>query len=201
MSEHKAIKVILLGESGVGKTNLIRVTIGKEFDSNIAATLTNSYCESQVNLGDKQYKFFLWDTAGQEKYRSLNQLFIKDSKVILIVFSIVSKESFQQVDFWYKYVKDLLGEDDYIIALVANKSDLYEAEDVVGDDEIKEKAKELGIKFKVTSALTDAKGFRNFLNEILGDYIKKSHTEKNKGADSLKLEQEQKNNHGGKKCC
>ena len=198
MSEYKPIKLILLGESGVGKTNLIRVAIGKEFVSNISATLTSSYCESKITVDKKLYKYFLWDTAGQEKYRSLNQLFIKDSKIILLVFAIDTRESFNQIDFWHKYVKDLLGEDNYIIALIGNKSDLYEAEDVVKDDEIEAKAKEFGIKYKVTSALTDASGFRKFLNEILEDYINKYHPEEYKGANSFKINQKDKN---GKKCC
>ena len=196
MSEYKPIKLILLGESGVGKTNLIRVAIGKEFDSNVSATLTSSYCESKITVDKKLYKYFLWDTAGQEKYRSLNQLFIKDSKIILLVFAINTRDSFKQVDFWHKYVKDLLGEDDYIFALIGNKSDLYEENDVVKDEEIEAKAKELKIKFKVTSALTDAIGFRNFLNEILQDYINTYHPQEYK--NSFQINSDDK---GGKKCC
>ena len=196
MSEYKPIKLILLGESGVGKTNLIRVAIGKEFDSNVSATLTSSYCESKITVDKKLYKYFLWDTAGQEKYRSLNQLFIKDSKIILLVFAINTRDSFKQVDFWHKYVKDLLGEDDYIFALIGNKSDLYEENDVVKDEEIEAKAKELKIKFKVTSALTDAVGFRNFLNEILQDYINKYHPQEYKNSFQIKSDDK-----GGKKCC
>ena len=196
MSEYKPIKLILLGESGVGKTNLIRVAIGKEFDSNVSATLTSSYCESKITVDKKLYKYFLWDTAGQEKYRSLNQLFIKDSKIILLVFAINTRDSFKQVDFWHKYVKDLLGEDNYIFALIGNKSDLYEADDVVKDEEIEAKAKEFKIKFKVTSALTDAVGFRNFLNEILQDYINKYHPQEYKSSFQINSD-----NKGGKKCC
>ena len=196
MSEYKPIKLILLGESGVGETNLIRVAIGKEFDSNVSATLTSSYCESKITVDKKLYRYFLWDTAGQEKYRSLNQLFIKDSKIILLVFAINTRDSFKQVDFWHKYVKDLLGEDDYIFALIGNKSDLYEENDVVKDEEIETKAKELKIKFKVTSALTDAVGFRNFLNEILQDYINKYHPQEYKSSFQINSD-----NKGGKKCC
>ena len=198
MSEYKPIKLILLGESGVGKTNLIRVAIGKEFVADVSATLTSSYCESKITVDKKVYKYFLWDTAGQEKYRSLNQLFIKDSKIILLVFAINTRESFKQVDFWHKYVKDLLGNEDYIFALIGNKSDLYEADDVVKDDEIEAKAKEFGIKYKVTSALTDAVGFRDFLNGILEDYINKYHPEECKGKNSFKIDQ---NGKSGKKCC
>ena len=202
MTEDKAIKVILLGEAGVGKTNLIRIAIGKEFDPNTSSTLSSSYCDAQIEVDKKQYRYFLWDTAGQETYRSLNQLFIKDSKIILIVFAINARESFNQVDFWHKYVKDLLGESGYIVALIGNKSDLYEEEDVVKDEEISKKAEEFGVKNKVTSACTDADGFRNFLNEILTDYIKKYNPEEYKGGNAFKIDQKKKkDNKDGKKCC
>ena len=64
MSDDKAIKIILLGEAGVGKTNLIRVAIGKEFDSNIQSTMASSYCEDKIEVNKKTYKYYLWDTAG-----------------------------------------------------------------------------------------------------------------------------------------
>ena len=76
MSDDKGIKVILLGESGVGKTNLIRIAIGEKFEINPVSTISSSFCESQITVGNKKYKYYLWDTAGQEKYRSLNKLFI-----------------------------------------------------------------------------------------------------------------------------
>ena len=198
MSEYKPIKLILLGESGVGKTNLIRIAIGKEFVSNINTTLTNSFCESQITVDEKLYKYYLWDTVGQEKYRSLNKLFIKDSKIILLVFAIDSRESFNEVDFWHKYVKELLEEENYIFALIGNKADLYEEENTVKDNEIEEKAKEFKIKFIVTSALTDSAGFKKFLNEILVDYINKYHPEEYKDPNSFKINSKGKNK---KKCC
>ena len=67
MTDDKPIKVILLGESGVGKTNLIRVSIGEKFDENPLSTITSSYCEGKIIIDDKQYLYNLWDTAGQEK--------------------------------------------------------------------------------------------------------------------------------------
>ena len=173
MSDDNSLKVVLLGEAGVGKTNLIRVSIGKEFEHNAASTLASTYCVSKVQIGNKSYKYYLWDTAGQESYRSLNKLFIKDSKIVLIVFAINSRESFSQVDFWYNSVKEQLGNDKYFIGLIGNKSDLYEEENVVKDQEIEKKANELGVKFKVTSALTDSKGFIEFLNKLLEEYITK----------------------------
>ena len=203
MSDDKAIKIILLGEAGVGKTNLIRVTIGKEFDPNAQSTLTSSYCESQIEVNNKKYRYFLWDTAGQETYRSLNKLFIKDSKIVIIVFAINDKESYNQVDYWHKSVKDLLGNEGYIIALVGNKSDLYE-EEVVKQQEIESKAKQMGVMFKVTSAYTDSQGFKTFLNEVLEKYINQFNPEEytgKKGQNSFKIKDKKKDHSEKKKCC
>ena len=101
----RAIKVILLGESGVGKTNLIRRTMGLNFDKNSDSNFSSSYSENDIIVQDIKYAYQIWDTAGQEKFRALNKLFIKDSKLIIIVFSIDNKISFDQIDFWLNFVK------------------------------------------------------------------------------------------------
>ena len=116
MSDDKGIKIVLLGEAGVGKTNLIQVSIGKKFDENTSSTLTGSYVEKEYIFENKRYVFDLWDTVGQELYRSLSKLFIKNSKIVIIVFAINSRPSFEQIDFWYNSVKESLGNDGYITA-------------------------------------------------------------------------------------
>ena len=202
MSDDNEIKVILLGETGVGKTNLIRVATGEDFNPNSSSTVTNSYSEGKTKINEKTYKYFLWDTAGQEKYRSMNKLFIKDSKIILIVFAINSRKSFDQIDFWFKYIKDSLGESNYIVTLIGNKSDLYEDDNALKDEEIKNKANELNIKFKITSAKTDAIGFSEFLNEILKEYVNKYLSEEGEGPNSFKINSNKnKDSKDGKKCC
>ena len=168
----RAIKVILLGEAGVGKTNLIRRVMGLDFDKNLTSTVISSYCENDIIIEKLKYSYQLWDTAGQEKYHSLNKLFIKNSKIIIIIFSIDNRASFDKIDFWVNNTKEILGNDSYILSIVGNKSDLYEEQEI-DDKTINEKVKELGIKYKLTSAAMKNSGFPNFLNELLTDYIKK----------------------------
>ena len=207
MEDDRGIKVVLLGESGVGKTNLIRVSTGKGFEKNENSTITSAYYEDEAYINNKRYLYFLWDTAGQEIYRSLNKIFIKDSKIVMIVFAINSKQSFEQIDFWHKYVKDILGNDGYIIALVANKSDLFESQEI-SEQEMNKKAEELGVKIKVTSAAVDAVGFKNFLEELLKDYIDKYNPEKAQQPETFKINKENNEDKNGgengkqkKKCC
>ena len=171
-NDDRAIKVILLGEAGVGKTNLIRRAMGLDFVSNIPSTDVSSFCENVLVVDNVKYSYKLWDTAGQEKYHSLNKLFIKNSKIIIIIFSIDNRASFDKIDFWVNNTKEILENDSYILSIVGNKSDLYEEQDI-DDETINEKVKELGIKYKLTSAVMKNSGFPNFLNELLTDYIKK----------------------------
>ena len=168
----KGIKVILLGESGVGKTNLIRVATGEEFEHNSMTSSSGSYKEGTfISSKKNQYTYHLWDTAGQEAYRSLNKIFIKNAKIVIFVYAIDNEPSFKELKYWIDLAKAELGED-FIMGIVANKIDLFE-EQQVKDEVAIEFAKKLNIKFKATSALTDPPGFKSFLEELLIDYIKK----------------------------
>ena len=168
----KDIKIILLGESGVGKTNLIRVATGEEFEHNSMTSSSGSYKEGTfISSKKNQYTYHLWDTAGQEAYRSLNKIFIKNAKIVIFVYAIDNEPSFKELKYWIDLAKAELGED-FIMGIVANKIDLFE-EQQVKEEVAMEFAQKLNIKFKATSALSDPPGFKSFLEELLIDYIKK----------------------------
>ena len=205
MSDDRGIKVVLLGESGVGKTNLIRVSMGKPLDKNENSTISSSYYENDIVINNKKYLYCLWDTAGQEVYRSLNKIFIKESKIIIIVFAINTEESFEQIDFWLNYTKEILGNDNYIVGLVGNKSDLYE-DQAISEQTINKKAEEMQVKYKITSAATDAVGFKDFLDELLTDYINKYNPQEIEKPNSFKISEDKEGEEGTdkkkkKNCC
>ena len=204
MSQNEVgIKIILLGETGVGKTNLIRVFFGMEFKENFLSSSSSDCFEGELKYKDTPYKFFLWDTAGQEKYRAINKMFFRDAKIILIVYSIVDKHSFDEVDFWIKYVKENLKNEKYIIALIANKNDLYEQQ-IVMDEDGKEAAEKYEIDFLTTSAKSDAVSFKEFVNRLIINYIKMTEGGESKEGkkDNLKINKGDKNDgQKNKKCC
>ena len=168
----KGIKIILLGESGVGKTNLIRVATGEEFEQNSMSSSSGSYKEGfYISSTKKKYIYHLWDTAGQEVYRSLNKIFIKNAKVVIFVYAIDNEVSFNELNYWIELAKAELG-DDFVMGIVANKIDLFEEQQVKEEVAI-EFAKKQNIKYRATSALTEPLGFKSFLEELLIDYIKK----------------------------
>lgn len=168
----KGIKIILLGESGVGKTNLIRVSTGEEFEQNSMSSSSGSYKEGYyITSTQKKYVYHLWDTAGQEAYRSLNKIFIKNAKVVIFVYAIDNEASFKELRYWIDLARAELG-DDFVMGIVANKIDLYEEQQVREEVGI-EFAKKENVKFRATSALTEPMGFKSFMEELLIDYIKK----------------------------
>ena len=197
------IKIILLGETGVGKTNLIRVFFGMEFKENFVSSSSSDCFEGDLKYNDKSYKFFLWDTAGQERYRAINRMFFKDARIILIVYSIIDKHSFDEVDFWIKYVKENIKDEKYIIALIANKNDLYEKQ-IVMDEEGREAAEKYNIDFLTTSAKTDAVSFKEFVNRLIINYINMTEGSGSKDdkKDTLKINKDKKSEgQKNKKCC
>ena len=200
MSDDDSIKIILLGESGVGKTNLINISLDREFEQNSTSTIHSSYLEGVLDYNNKKYTYALWDTAGQEIYRSLNKIFIKGSKIILFVYAINNDQSFKEIEYWINSAKEALEEGKYVMALVGNKSDLYEDQQVP-DDKAKEFADKYHMKLEITSALSDQAGFKQFLKELIIDYIESLGSEEEDNNLSLKLRNPGKQEKKKNKCC
>ena len=106
----KTCKVVLLGESGVGKTCIIARFINNTFEDNIMTTTGASYAGKTMQFDEfngQCIKFEIWDTAGQEKYRALTKIFYKDAGVAILVYDITRKESFEEIKkYWYNQIKD-----------------------------------------------------------------------------------------------
>ena len=171
LDEENGFKIILLGESGTGKSNLINICCNLEFNPNTPSNITSSIVEKPIILGNLKYTIKLWDTAGQEKFRSLNNLFIKDSKICIFVYDITNRESFNQLEFWVKKVNEILGKEP-ILAVVANKNDLIPEQ--VKKKEGEEYAKSIGAFFMQTSAKNDKEGFSNFIIDLVKEYLFKN---------------------------
>ena len=170
LDDESAIKIILLGESGTGKSNLINICCNLEFNPNTESNITSSILEKTINLGKIAYNIKLWDTAGQEKFRTVNNLFIKDSKICVFVYDVNNKKTFQELDFWVNAVEGILGKEP-ILAVVGNKSDLKE---VIKKKEGEEYAKKIGAFFFQTSAKNDKNGFSNFINILVEEFLFKN---------------------------
>ena len=167
MSSPETVKVVLLGEAGVGKTCIISQFISGVFDPDTISSLSAQFITKNMELKNikKVIKFDIWDTAGQERFRALAKIFYKDAKVICLVYDITSKKTFEELkEFWYEQQTKLNVDGEPIFAVVANKNDLYEIQQVK-DEEGKEFAKSINAIFQSTSAKSDS-GITNLFENI-----------------------------------
>ena len=106
----EVIKLIIIGSVSVGKTSLLTRYATGNFQSVTKSTSTSSFISKIKEVNGKLYEIKLWDTAGQEKYRSLTKIFIKDAKIALLVYAIDDEDSFKDLDMWLNIVKDINNE-------------------------------------------------------------------------------------------
>ena len=166
--EEEEIKVILVGEMSTGKTSLINTAIGLKFQDKLPSTTTNSIMNKIMKINDKTYSINLWDTIGQEKYRSLTKIFMKGAKIVIFVYDITNYNSFKELNFWFESTKDIIN-DQVVMGIVGNKNDLFLKEEVK-EDEARKLAKEKGMEFALTSA-KDARLFCEFLEKLIKKYL------------------------------
>ena len=149
----KDVKVVLIGESGVGKTSIIKQFTKHVFDEEMESSISSQFSSKIINIPDinKSIRFDLWDTAGQEKFRSLARIFYKDAEVVVFVFDITIKTSFEALqEYWYEKVKSTCKEET-IYVLVGNKLDLYNYIQIK-DNEAKKWADSIDALYCETSA-------------------------------------------------
>ena len=127
------------------------------------------YVSKKQKVNGTFFELKLWDTAGQEKYKSLTKLFMKDSKIVLLVYAIDDEESFNNLDDWLNLVKSSNKEEDIIYAVVANKSDLA-SENTIPDEKGKEYAKKIGAEWRITSAKKE--GIGELIHELFMKFYK-----------------------------
>lgn len=120
------IKLVLIGESNVGKSSIVTRLIKNEFsDQYKCATVGAAFQTKHININNKRIRFECWDTAGQERYRSIVPMYYRNANVALIVYDISNRESFEKVTEWVKELKEK-GPPNIMIIIVGNKLDLGE---------------------------------------------------------------------------
>ena len=163
------IRIVLLGETGAGKTNLINAYFNFGFNTNSSSTVSAESCEELVEVNQKKYTICIWDTAGQEKYRSITKIFIKGAKIVIFVYDITEENSFKTLKYWVSSVEELLGKET-IFGVVGNKIDLF-MKQKVKTEEGKKYAEEIGALFCETSAKEDQAGFKTFVKKLVEKYL------------------------------
>jgi small GTP-binding protein len=145
-------KIVLVGATSVGKTCIVKRSTMGTFDASTMPTLGASYSSKDVTVGDSLTRLLIWDTAGQERFRGITPMYYRNVAAVVIVYSIGDHESFGEIDFWVRSIKENIPAG-VPLFLVANKFDLDESREVTLD-EGQEKAAELSAAFGEVSAKT-----------------------------------------------
>jgi small GTP-binding protein len=145
-------KIVVTGDSGVGKTNIITRFTTNEFSTESKATIGVEFGHSEISLADgTQIKVQIWDTAGQERFRAITRGYYRGAVGALMVFDITKAASFRNVDKWLHELKEY-ADADIVIMLVGNKSDLKNQREVT-TEEAKKFAQKNDLLYIETSAL------------------------------------------------
>ena len=156
MSVHSSLlpiynfKLVLLGESGVGKTSIAGTFCGKGFNDFQDSTIGAAFQTQKLELHDRNIRFEIWDTAGQERYHSLAPMYYRGAKSAIVTYEITSTKSFERAKSWVKELQESSNVD-IVIALAGNKCDM-ESNRRVEKETAEKYADENGLFFFETSA-------------------------------------------------
>ena len=192
-----SIKITLIGDNGVGKTCIIGRFTSNRFDTDSLSTEGVSYSKKEYQYKDKILQLDLWDTAGQEKYRSLGKHFYKDSFIVILVYDITIRETFDNLkNIWLDDITNF-GEEYKVLAIVGNKCDLYEQE-AVSEEEARQFAKEHDAIYATVSAKSGL-NINELFNLCLNKYFEPDFQDniyelKKKMEDSIVIKDKKKKN-------
>ncbi|KAI9224924.1 ras family-domain-containing protein [Blastocladiella britannica] len=160
-------KVVLIGDSGVGKSNLLSRFTRNEFNLESKSTIGVEFATRSIQVDGKTVKAQIWDTAGQERYRAITSAYYRGAVGALLVYDIAKHQTYENVNRWLKELRDH-ADSNIVIMLVGNKSDLRHLR-AVPTDEAKQFAADNGLSFIETSALDSTNvelAFQKILTEI-----------------------------------
>ena len=200
-------KVVLVGDSGVGKTCIIQRYVNNNFNENTESTSASTYTYKVVDYKkfNKSISFDIWDTAGQELYRALAKNFYLNASIGILVYDVRRKESFESIkDYWYEQLK-VSGEENMVFGVAGNKCDLFQ-EEQVSEEEGKKFAKSIGAVFHLTSC-KESIGIDELFEECGKKYLEDNQmindTNKGKEGGNIVLDKNKNKEAGPRKrrCC
>ena len=190
------VKVVLLGEPGVGKSSLMIRFVSDDFSLSSAPTTGSSYMLKLIEHKGKQLKLNIWDTAGQERYHSLAKIYLRDADAAILVYDITNKASFEGLKRWHSELVEVAPKS-IIIALAGNKEDLV-LDESIDPNEVHEYAQSFGGFSKKISCKTKH-GIEELFQEISIRIFNKIETSLEN--HSFQLKNQKSETKKKKKCC
>ncbi len=170
------LKIIFVGEAQVGKTAIITQYTENRFEEEYMLSMNSDKRQKEVELTNgKKIKIEIWDTIGQIGYRAVNKIFMKNTKIALMVYDITNQKTFDVLNEFYEQINDVNGKGNVYFVVIGNKSDLYD-EQIVSKEEGKEYANKIKALFYETSA-TDHECIENVFKDVVNNYVKETKPE------------------------
>ncbi|CCW66854.1 unnamed protein product [Phytomonas sp. Hart1] len=158
----KRYKIVLLGESGVGKSSLAERLVKQKWSETLNSTVGASFFRYPCRVGDVDVCLEIWDTAGQERYRSLASMYYRGAAAALVVYDIISHDTFECALNWVRELST--NSPETIITLVGNKNDLEESR-CVSTEECQRYATEVGV-FSIETSAKSGNGVQEMFDNI-----------------------------------
>ena len=192
-----SVKMIIVGSVNVGKTSLVTRYATGSFQEVTKSTSNASFITKTKIIDGIKYEIKLWDTAGQEKYRSLTKIFIKDAKIAILVYAIDDKNSFDDLKIWLDIIQET-NSNNLILGVAANKADLYKSA-LVTDDQGKKYAQQINAVWRSTSSLLDDCGIDELVDILFNQYLNSDLKREFSTQGTIILDNKSEDKSGG--CC
>ena len=191
-----SIKLVLLGDSGVGKTSIVSQYVSGKCSDSVKPTIGAAFVTKELTIGGQQIELLIWDTAGQEVYRGLAPMYYRSALIAIIVYDITRSQSFDSVAYWIKELKTNV-DGNIVILVCGNKTDLDEQR-VIESATAQKSAIESGALYTETSASSGAGVERMF--QIAVSKLLESRAKLPTQESGVKID-EKKNTKGDQTCC
>ena len=180
------LKLIVVGNQGTGKSSILNRFVNETFEENYQATIGLDFHSKNITIHDQDVRLIIYDTAGQEKFRSLIPMYIREAQIILFIYDISDKESFDSIPKWIHEVNDVINKE-VVFALIGNKLDL-ESNRKVTFEEGKKFAEKYNYIFQEVSAKT-GQNFENLFEVQIYDGVynkfKKEFEKREEGGEEI----------------
>lgn len=178
-----SLKIVLLGDSAVGKSSLVIRFVEDVFDHFQPSTVGAAFLTKTIHVEGKELKLEIWDTAGQERYRSLAPMYYRNAAAAIVMFDLTNKSSLLAASTWMDELRQK-GEDQMAIALVGNKSDL--SKDVqVTEEEAQAFLSDSGAAFYMRTSAKTGENVQNVFQKLGEEALRRDSKEKKDPDQSL----------------
>ena len=192
-------KILTIGESGVGKTSILRRFVENKFLKTHLATIGIDFKTKNLNINNQDIKLKIWDTAGQERFRNITTQYYKGADGIVLVYDVTDEASYEKIRDWMEQILSNTQQEEIGLVLLGNKCDMEPRN--VTEEMGKKMAEELKVNYFETSALT-GQGIKEAFEQLTRDIMKKRGVgETNSDGRGVDLKNKKKNGKNDKDCC